>query len=157
VAEPQPLSEADFHAIYSRVPRLTVEIVLADERGVLLTRRAIEPCLGLWHLPGGTVRFGEPLMEAVRRVAADELDVSVEAARMLGYIEYPGHVTNGVGCPVGLAFLVTEHHGGVRLNAAASEYGWFTRLPPDMHEAQWQFIEQVGLVQSATEATSSGS
>lgn len=157
MAEPQPLSEDDFHAIYSRVTRLTVEIVLAGERGVLLTRRAIDPCRGLLHLPGGTVRFGEPVTDAVGRVAADEVGISVGAARMLGYIEYPDHVRNGLGCPVGLAFLVTDWDGSIRLNAAASEFGWFTERPPDMHEAQWEFIEQAGLVRPASEAPSGGS
>ncbi|MGD0833938.1 MAG: NUDIX domain-containing protein [Candidatus Dormibacteria bacterium] len=148
MAEPQPLSEAEFRAIYAKVPRLTVEIILADERGVLLTRRAIEPCRGLWHLPGGTVRFGEPLMEAVRRVAADELGISVSAARMVGAIEYPSHYLNGLDCPVGLAHLVTAHGGTLRLGPSASESGWFTRLPRDMHEEQWRFLERLGLAEA---------
>jgi ADP-ribose pyrophosphatase YjhB (NUDIX family) len=41
-------------------------------RGVLLALRDVDPCRGMWNLPGGTVRFGEPLVDAVKRVAADE-------------------------------------------------------------------------------------
>ena len=58
----------------------------------------------MWHLPGGTVRFGEPLVEAVARVARDELALTVEVGDLLGYIEYPSHYENGLDCPVGLAF-----------------------------------------------------
>ena len=55
-----PLPKDEFDWIFSRVPRLTVEVVISEPgRGVLLSLRDIEPCRGMWHLPGGTVRFGE--------------------------------------------------------------------------------------------------
>ncbi len=65
-----PLTEEEFREIYSKVPRLTVEVIVQSSRGILLTKRASGPCSGLWHIPGGTVRFGEPLVAAVSRVAA---------------------------------------------------------------------------------------
>ena len=100
-----PLPQEEFDHIFSRVPRLTVELVIAsDDRGVLLALRDFGPCQGLWHLPGGTVRFGEPLVEAVKRVAQDELGVAVSAGEMLGYIEYPSHYNNGLDSPAGLTF-----------------------------------------------------
>jgi len=62
-----PLSQKEFDDIYSKVPRLTVEVIVKNRAGgILLTKRAIEPCKGQWHLPGGTVRFGESLLEASR-------------------------------------------------------------------------------------------
>ena len=68
-----PLPKEEFDAIFSRVPRLTVEIVIVrSDLGVLLARRGSGPCAGLWHLPGGTVRFGEPLIEAVALVPYEE-------------------------------------------------------------------------------------
>src|SRR5690349_15119817 len=60
-----PFSPVEFDAIYSRVPRLTVEIIVPDGQGaVFLTKRAIAPFAGQWHLPGGTVYFAEPLLDA---------------------------------------------------------------------------------------------
>jgi ADP-ribose pyrophosphatase YjhB (NUDIX family) len=75
-----PLPQEEFDAIFSRVPRLTVELVLAfaERGGVLLQLRDTGPCKGLWSLPGGTVRFGEPVRDAVKRVARDELGVSIK-------------------------------------------------------------------------------
>jgi ADP-ribose pyrophosphatase YjhB (NUDIX family) len=55
-------------------------------------------------LPGGTVRFREPVTEAVKRVALDELRLTVRVGDLLGYIEYPSHYDNGVDAPLGLAF-----------------------------------------------------
>ena len=83
-----PLSQADFDAIYARVPRLTVELVMVEPDGVVLTRRAIPPGQGLWHLPGATVRFGETLAETARRVSREETGVEVEGLEQLGIVEY---------------------------------------------------------------------
>ena len=75
----EPLPRDEFDRIFSKVPRLTVEILITSEdRGVLLALRDVDPCRGMWNLPGGTVRFGERLVEAVRRVAADELRIRVQ-------------------------------------------------------------------------------
>ena len=70
----EPLPKDEFDRIFSKVPRLTVEVLItSEERGVLLALRDVDPCRGMWNLPGGTVRFGERLVDAVRRVAANEL------------------------------------------------------------------------------------
>jgi ADP-ribose pyrophosphatase YjhB (NUDIX family) len=140
-----PLSEAEFAQIYSRVPRLAVDIVLVDPRGaVYLTKRAIPPCVGQWHLPGGTVRFGEPLLDAVRRVAARELGIEVEHARGNGYIEYPSHYLHGLDSPVGIVFEVTGYGGEPRVDADATEGRWFTRLPDGMHADQDAYLVRHG-------------
>ena len=84
----EPLSKDEFDRIFSNVPRMTVEVLVTSEgRGVLLALRDVDPCRGMWNLPGGTVRFGERLVEAVRRVAADELGIRVRVGPLLGYIE----------------------------------------------------------------------
>ena len=73
----ESLRQDEFDRIFSTVPRLTVEVLItSEERGVLLALRDVDPCRGMWNLPGGTVRFGERLVDAVRRVAADELGIA---------------------------------------------------------------------------------
>ncbi|MBV8429562.1 MAG: NUDIX domain-containing protein, partial [Solirubrobacterales bacterium] len=107
------LPPQEFFAIYRRVPRLCVEVVLVDPaRGVLLKLRDIPPNVGAWHIPGGTVLFGEALVGAVRRVARDELGLEVKVGELLGYIEYPSHHENGLDSPVGLAFRCTLDWSG---------------------------------------------
>lgn len=98
-----PLSQSEFDAIYSRVPRLCVELVMVEPGGVVLTKRSISPGEGLWHLPGGTLRFGETLVEAARRVALDETGVEVKCLQQLGVIEYV--FPNYAHWPVGVVFL----------------------------------------------------
>lgn len=135
-----PLTRDEFRDIYSKVPRLTVEVVVRSPAGVLLTLRDIEPCRGLWHLPGGTVRFGEKLVDAVRRVAAKEVGIDVVAAHPLGYIEYPSHHENGLDSPVGIAFDVVDYTGVPRADDEAADARWFTELPAQMHREQVDFL-----------------
>jgi ADP-ribose pyrophosphatase YjhB (NUDIX family) len=85
---PHPLSKADFEAIYARVPRLCVELVMVEPGGVVLTRRSIAPDEGRWHVPGCTLRFGESLVDAAHRVACAETGVEVDDLEQLGVAEY---------------------------------------------------------------------
>lgn len=135
------LPKAEFDSIFSRVPRLCVEVVIADrERGVLLSRRDIPPNEGAWHIPGGTVLFAEPVVQAVRRVARDEVGVEVEVGELLGYIEYPSHYNNGLDSPVGLAFM-SKLRGGPAADALPDNCAWFQRLPAGLYEEQRAFLQ----------------
>ena len=90
------------------------------------------------------MRFGEPLVVAVMRVASMELGLEMDAGPLLGYIEYPSHYLNGLESPVGIAFLC---HGDVDLTAdARSGRGWFTAAPDPMHAEQVDFLTEHGLL-----------
>jgi ADP-ribose pyrophosphatase YjhB (NUDIX family) len=144
-----PLSQKEFDDIYSKVPRLTVEVVIKNgKNAVYLTKRAIEPCKGQWHLPGGTVRFGEPLIEAVKRIASRELGIKVIAVENKGYIEYPSHYKNDLDCPVGIVFEVTDYDGALKPNEEAKNGNWFKRIPKSMHADQDTFLIQKGYLVS---------
>jgi len=138
-----PLAQEEFRYIFSKVPRLTVEVVIRSSDGVLLTLRRIEPCEGLWHLPGGTVHFGEKLTEAVQRIAKREVGLAVGAMKLLGYIEYPSHYEKGMDSPVGIAFEVISYAGHIQLNAEAEKSGWFNDLPAEMHPEQSAFLQTI--------------
>jgi ADP-ribose pyrophosphatase YjhB (NUDIX family) len=136
-----PLPQAEFEAIFSRVPRLTVEVVIAAAgRGVLLALRESGPCQGLWHLPGGTVRFGEPVRAAVTRVADGELGLVVTAGALLGYIEYPSHYEHGLDSPVGLAFTAEPAAGPPEAGSLRGRCRWFSTLPDAIHAEQREFL-----------------
>ena len=101
------------------------------------------PCRGLWNIPGGTVRYGETLTGAVQRVARQELDLEVTAGRLLGYIEYPSHLAQGLDWPVGIAFLAepAAAPAGEPLSTPPGAVRWFSLLPGDMHDEQRGFLE----------------
>ncbi len=137
-AQPRgPLPQAEFDWIFSRVPRLTAELAIADpDRGFLLLLRDRGPCRGLWHLPGGTVRFGERVLDAAHRVAQGELGLAVDVRELLGYIEYPSHYENGLDSPVGLTFRAMLPRGA----ATPAGCRWFETLPDLMHAEQREFL-----------------
>jgi ADP-ribose pyrophosphatase YjhB (NUDIX family) len=133
------LPKDEYDAIYSRVPRLCVEVVLSDQqRGIVLSLRDIPPNVGAWHIPGDTVLFGERLTDAVKRVAHRELGLDVEPGELLGYIEYPSHYENGLDSPVGLAFRCTAPGGGDPKLPDGSR--WFDRLPDGLYAEQRAFL-----------------
>ncbi|MGA2474605.1 MAG: NUDIX domain-containing protein [Acidimicrobiales bacterium] len=139
-----PLPEAEYRAIFQKVPRLTVEVVICSELGVLLARRIGGPCDGLWTLPGGTVRFAEPLVAAVHRVALDEINADVVIDELQGYIEYPSHIRQGIDSPVGLAFR-THLPPDETLTTVQGRLDWFRQLPDEMHDEQRAFLQAHGL------------
>ncbi|ORT47974.1 NUDIX domain-containing protein [Frankia sp. KB5] len=136
-----PLSRNDFDDIYGRVPRLCVEVVIRDPSGVLLVRRDIDPCRGQWHLPGGTVLFGESLPAAVVRVAERELGVIVTVGDLLGYIEYPHVQAAGYrGWPVGIAFAAFIVGGRLVGSDEGRLTGYFNEIPADTIGEQAAFL-----------------
>lgn len=140
-----PLTQEEFETIYAKVPRLTVEILLKNKEGaIFLSKRAIEPCKGKWHLPGGTVRFGETLQKTVERIAKRELGISVLHSKNVGHIDYPSHFLHGLDSPVGIVFEVLNFSGLVTINNEASSYNWFTELPVDIHEDQDVWLVENG-------------
>ena len=144
-----PLTDQEFKDIYSKVPRLTVEIILRNDKNeVYLTKRAIEPYIGAWHLPGGTVRYAERLTEAVRRVAKRELglDIGLSEMSQQGYIEYPSYYKHGLGSPVGIVFVIEKFVGDVSLNSESEQGAWFAKIPEAMHGDQDVFLVSKGYI-----------
>jgi ADP-ribose pyrophosphatase YjhB (NUDIX family) len=140
--EEYPLTAEEFQTIYSKVPRITVEIVIKSNDGVLLTMRDIEPYKGSWHLPGGTVYFDESLSDAVKRVAKNELGVTVTSSKFIDYIEYRTHLQYSFDSPIGMAFLV-EFEGEIVLDRQASEAKYFTEIPSNIVIEQGDFLRKI--------------
>jgi 8-oxo-dGTP pyrophosphatase MutT (NUDIX family) len=145
------LPKAEFDRIFSRVARLCVEVVIVTPaREVLLARRDIPPNLGAWHIPGGTVLFGEPVADAVKRVARDELGLEVAVGELLGYIEYPSHHNNGLDSPVGLAFRTDVVPSFPDADGLPDGCAWFSHLPDGLYEEQRDFLaRRLGLPPAA--------
>jgi ADP-ribose pyrophosphatase YjhB (NUDIX family) len=106
-----------------------VQGVLERDGKVLLARRAIEPRLGLWDLPGGFLEEGEEALDGLRRELAEETGIDVEPVEWLGvFIDpYEGyHVLS-------LSWLV-HGEGEPRPADDVGELAWFgpTELPAEM-------------------------
>jgi len=137
-----PLNDEEFDTFFNRVTRMTVDLVIRTEDGLLMSKRSIEPCKGQWHIPGGTVRHGELIEQAVHRIGKQELGVELDIRKTLGYLEYPHMVTNGYpGWPISIVLEVAITAGQVTGTAHGEHIEYFTRVPDNTIEDQELFLE----------------
>jgi len=136
-----PLTQKEFDSIFSKVPRLTVEVVVFTNNGIVMTKIPKGPAKGQWNVPGGTVQFGEKLAEAAERVAKAELGIEVTVGENIGYIEYPELLAAGEsGWPVGIVFEAMIVSGKL----TESDYGevvqCFKQVPENTIPSQARFL-----------------
>ena len=104
----QPFTFDEFKNIYSKVPRLSVSLVIKTNKGILLILRQKHGWANQWYLPGGTVFYQEPIGTTIRRIAQEELGAKVNVERFLGCIEYTSEaIERGFGYSISLAFQCT--------------------------------------------------
>jgi colanic acid biosynthesis protein WcaH len=71
---PALLSEEAFTAAVKALPLVSIDLCLTTlDRRLLLGLRHNAPARGYWFTPGGRIRKGEPLAQALRRTIVDEI------------------------------------------------------------------------------------
>ena len=140
-----PFTPREFKAIYSKVPRLGVELVIRNSRGILLTLRKTKSWQGLWHLPGSTLYYNEAISDCIHRVAIDELGIKVKIKKFLGYNEYldDERKNQEFGTTVGLLFSCAIDSGKIRGSDQAEKFNFFKKLPANIIPGHRTFLEKV--------------
>ena len=72
---------------YPQRPYLAVSAAIIRDGKVLVVRRARNPALSLYTLPGGAVETGETLMQAVTREVREETALEIEPVALAGHRE----------------------------------------------------------------------
>jgi 8-oxo-dGTP diphosphatase len=72
---------------YPQRPYLAVSAAIIRDGKVLVVRRARNPALSLYTLPGGVVETGETLVQAVTREVREETSLTVEPVALAGHRE----------------------------------------------------------------------
>jgi 8-oxo-dGTP diphosphatase len=104
----------------SEFPVVGVGVVLVQDGKVLLVRRGRNPGRGLWAVPGGKVRRGEPMRDAARRETLEETGLEVEIGDVVWvgeYLEADDHI-------VLIDFAGSVLGGGLRAGDDADEVLW---------------------------------
>lgn len=118
-----------FRQIYAQVPRLCVDVVIKDKRGIVLAFRQINPWKNYWHLPGGTVLFGESLAQAAKRIVMQETGLRVKVINPLGYIEFLEEIKMAGRHSVSVALLARPTSGKLRGSWQGENIKFFKKLP----------------------------
>jgi ADP-ribose pyrophosphatase YjhB (NUDIX family) len=72
---------------YPQRPFLAVSAAIVRDGKVLVVRRARNPALSLYTLPGGVVEAGETLLHAVAREVREETALTIEPVGLAGHRE----------------------------------------------------------------------
>ncbi len=111
---------------YPSRPVVAVGAIVVKAGKVLLVRRRTEPSRGLWSLPGGVVKRGEELREAVAREVREECGIDV---RVEGVVEVLDRITVDQRGRVRyhyviIDFLASWRKGKLRAASDVSEASW---------------------------------
>ena len=140
------LSRRQYYKIYSLVPRMTVDLIIFYKGGIVLSRRDIPPCKGMWHLPGATVLLGERLFEAAKRIAREEVNITINPLGIIGIKEYSKKAAFGQ--VVAIVFIAKGIRGQLHGNEYAREVDIFTKLPRRMIKEQRDMLVSLGIIDS---------
>lgn len=121
------LDKAEYERIITVFPRVCVDILLTDTNGqVLLLKRTNQPASGQWWFPGGRIHIGETRLEATHRKLEEECGLEPAPLTELGSSDLFFVIEGATYHDVTLLFQRTVEAGQpIRIDAEASEYGWF--------------------------------
>jgi ADP-ribose pyrophosphatase YjhB (NUDIX family) len=75
--------------IHYQNPKVIVGCIAEWEHRILLCRRAIEPCYGLWTLPAGFMENGESTTQAALRETHEEACARVSIEQLFALVNIP--------------------------------------------------------------------
>ncbi|RLE48819.1 MAG: NUDIX hydrolase [Candidatus Methanomethylicota archaeon] len=128
--------------VYPSQPIVGVGAVIIDnEKRILLVRRAAPPGRGLWAIPGGIVKLGEKLKEAVKREVKEETGLEVEVGDLEDVFEV----------------IIRDEAGKIKYHYVIVDYqarvsGGKLRASTDALEVKWFSAEEIKKVRT-TKAT----
>jgi 8-oxo-dGTP diphosphatase len=80
-------SESLYDEFRTYFPFSTVDLLVISEEKFLLSKRLNQPYKNMWHLPGGMIRKGEKMIDAVSRIGIEELGSTPKIIKFFGIHE----------------------------------------------------------------------
>ena len=80
-------SESLYNEFRNYFPFSTVDLLVISEQKFLLSKRLNQPYKDMWHLPGGMIRKGEKMIDAVKRISLEELGSTPKTMKFFGTYE----------------------------------------------------------------------
>lgn len=90
--EPSRLVCTGCQFVFYLDPKVVACAVTELNGRIVLLRRAMEPQLGKWVIPGGYVDRGEEVREAAIRETEEECGIKISIKNLIGVYSYPGRL-----------------------------------------------------------------
>jgi len=134
------LTKHQFKSIYTKVPRICVEVIIIRNKKILLSKRSINPFKSFWHFPGSGVLYKEKISETVKRTAKKELGIKIVSQKFLGYMET---LHDGYRHSVSLVFKCKiSGNKNPKPLEQSSEIGFFSKIPKRTVPMHNKFIKK---------------
>jgi colanic acid biosynthesis protein WcaH len=143
-----PGKESDYipSALYDQIikcmPIVSVEAVIVLDDSLLFLRRNNQPAKGEWWFPGGRIRKGESLEQALHREVKEETGLEISSYKLINVYSrvFPERHD------IAVAYLCRCKEGTIMLSNEHSEYKLFRSPPADLHpylletirDSQWE-------------------
>ena len=106
-------------------------LIINDDNHLLMVRRAQDPGLGKWGLPGGFVDRGETIEQALEREIREETGLRLASSRYL--VSFPNlYNYRGVVAPVMDLFFICRIQQGDQIELDPSELDGFDWVVPSL-------------------------
>ncbi len=112
----------DCGTVHYHNPRPAVTVIAVQGSKLLLVKRAVEPAIGEWCLPGGFMEAGESTLESARRELLEETGLSVGELQFVDFCSQPGGI---VGDVLVFAYYADQISGVITAGDDALEAGYF--------------------------------
>jgi colanic acid biosynthesis protein WcaH len=133
-----------YDQITKLLPIASVEALIVIDKALLFLRRKNHPAKGEWWFPGGRIRRGESLEQALRREVREETGLEISSHKLINVYSriFPERHD------ITIAYLCKCKEGEVRLNDEHSEYSLFAENPAGLHpylvetvrDSQWKHL-----------------
>lgn len=132
------LTDRKYKEVYSLVPRFCLDFLVTTENGFVLSKRNIEPFIGMWHLPGGGMRHGENFTQTAERILKKELNIIPELISIIGAMVDADEAPQW---PVSMIMEVRIKEGILK-GGEEGEIGIFTKIPENTINVHKEFLHR---------------
>ena len=126
-----------YDTITACMPIASVEALILRNGALLFLRRNNHPANGEWWFPGGRIRKGESLEQALRREVKEETGLEISACKLIKVYSrvFPERHD------IAIAYLCKCKKGSIKLDDEHSEYRFFKTAPAGLHEYLLEAIQ----------------
>ena len=135
------IPDKQYNQIMKVMPIVSVEAVIMIDDGLLLLRRKNEPAKDEWWFPGGRIRKGESLKQALHREVKEETGLQVSTQKLINVYSrvFPERHD------ITIVYLCKCKKGEITLNDEHSEYMLFKDNCMDLHPCLIEVIQDYKL------------